>query len=90
MPKITVSRVSKGEKIIIYENEISNEQMDKVRANFAKMKANKKERMQKRFDEIIPAINWEILKYANHHDKDECLLKYPEHEKFVNSITFNR
>jgi len=90
MPKITVSRVSKGEKIIISENEISNEQMDKVRANFAKMKANKKERMQKRFDEIIPAINWEILKYANHHDKDECLLKYPEHEKFVNSITFNR
>ena len=89
MPKITVSRVSKGEKIIISENEISNEQMDKVRANFAKMKANKKERMQKRFDEI-PAINWEILKYANHHDKDECLLKYPEHEKFVNSITFNR
>ena len=67
----------------------SNEQMDKVRANFAKMKADKKERMQKRFDEI-PAINWEILKYANHHDKDECLLKYPEHEKFVNSITFNR
>ena len=89
MPKITVSRVSKGEKIIISENEISNEQMDKVRANFAKMKADKKERMQKRFDEI-PAINWEILKYANHHDKDECLLKYPEHEKFVNSITFNR
>ena len=89
MPKFTVSRVSKGEKIIISENEISNEQMEKVRANFAKMKADKKERMQKKFDEI-PAINWEILKYANHHDKDECLLKYPEHEKFVNSITFNR
>lgn len=89
MLKITVSRVSKGEKIIISENEISNEQMEKVRANFAKMKADKKERMQKHFDEI-PAINWEILKYANHHDKDECLLKYPEHEKFVNSITFNR
>ena len=89
MPKITVSRVSKGEKIIISENEISNEQMDKVKANFEKMKSDKKEQMQKVFDKI-PEINWEILKYANHHDKDECLLKYPEHENIVNSITFNR
>lgn len=56
MPKITVSRVTKGEKIIISENEISNEQMEKFRANFAKMKADKKERMQKCFDEI-PAIS---------------------------------
>ncbi len=88
MPKITVSRVSKGKKIIISENEVSNEHMEKVRANFSKMKADKKERMQKIFDEI-PAINWEILKYANHHDKDECLLKYPEHKNFINSVTFN-
>lgn len=87
MPKITVSRVSKGEKIIISGNEISNEQMDKVRANFAKIKSDKKERMQKIFYEI-PPIHWEILNYANNHDKDECLLKYPEHEKFINKITF--
>ena len=63
--------------------------MEKVRANFAKIKADKKERMQKIFDKI-PKINWEILRYANRHSKDEVLLNYPDHEKFVNSITFNR
>ena len=89
MPKITVSKIKNGEKTIISENEITNEQMGNIKAKFAKMQADKKERMQKHFDEI-PAINLDIIKYAIHHDKHQCLLKFPEHGKFINSITFNR
>jgi hypothetical protein len=87
MNKITILKKVNGQKIIISENEISNEQIEKVKASFAKIKADKKERMQKRFDEI-PPIFTEILRYANKHTKSECLGKYPGYEKIVNSIIF--
>lgn len=88
MKQIIVSKVSKGVKTIIAESEVSDEHAQKVAANFAKMIANKKERMQKRIDEV-PKINWEILRYANHHTKDECLQKYPKHVEFINKIQWD-
>ena len=56
--------------------------------SFKEMQAETKERLQKKIAEI-PKIHWEILGYANHHTKDDVLLKYPEHEAFINTIHFN-
>lgn len=47
---------------------------------------------RKRLKEIaknIPEINWEILKYANTHSKEEVLLKYPEQKEFIDTIKFD-
>jgi phosphate uptake regulator len=88
MPKVTVSKIHNGERTIVSEGEISKEKATKIIEAFAKSKAEIKERMQKRFDEI-PKINWEILRYGNNHTKEEVLSKYPEHQYFINSIRFN-
>ena len=37
----------------------------------------------------IPKIHWEILRYSNTHNKEQCLVEYPEHSDFINTITFN-
>lgn len=88
MPKITISKVSDGIKTIISESEVSQEKIDKIKATFSKMRADKEARMKKRFDEI-PDINWEILKYCNDHKKDEVILKYPNHKKFIDTVRLN-
>ena len=47
-----------------------------------------RQRMKDKMD-AIPEINWKILRYANTHNKEQCLLEYPEHADFINTITFN-
>lgn len=88
MNKIIVSKVEKGIKTIISEKEVSDEQMSKIREKFSKMQSDKKERIQEIHDKI-PEIHWEILKYANTHNKNEVLEKYPDNEDFINKIIFN-
>ena len=85
MPKATISRVVNGEKIIISEREITVEQAAKIKQSFADRQVAKKKRMEV-LHKNTPAIHWEILRYANHHNKDEVLAQYPEHEAFINSI----
>lgn len=48
----------------------------------------KKQRMAEKMA-AIPEINWKILRYANHHNKEQCLAEYPEHSDFINTVTFN-
>lgn len=89
MPHVKIITYKKSGAIDkIIENDISIKKAKKVSDFFKQITARKEDRMKKIFDEI-PAINWEILKYANRHSKDEVLLNYPDHEKFINSIHFN-
>ena len=71
MPKISTYKISKGERILLSENEVSQEQYDRMKERFDKMKKEKKERMQRKFDEV-PEIHWEILRFANTHKKEEA------------------
>lgn len=55
---------------------------------FIKRINDRKTKMKEIFDNI-PAINWEILRYANTHNKEETLLQYPEYKEIINTIVFN-
>ena len=48
-------------------------------------KAEAKIRHEETFTKV-PPIHWEILRYHNHHTKDETIAAYPEYKEFIGTI----
>lgn len=71
-----------GKKIT---NEISEEKARSIESFIKKSRERKEKLMEETFTKV-PPIHWEILRYHNHHTKDETIAAYPEYKEFIGTI----